>query len=89
MVQSFFLFMIMEGRKLGYLHDMSLGDIGTISLLFSFWSFLISKMFCSLQMKIYDRKLIATHKRGYMKILITQLMSQAFLSIRDDKKIDK
>ena len=36
MVQSFFLFMIMEGRKLGYLHDMSLGDIGTISLLFSF-----------------------------------------------------
>ena len=36
MVQSFFLFMIMEGRKLRYLHDMSLGDIGTISLLFSF-----------------------------------------------------
>ena len=49
MVQSFFLFMIMEGRKLGYLHDMSLGDIGTISLLFSFWNCLISNMFCSLQ----------------------------------------
>ena len=74
MVQSFFLFMIMEGRELGYLHDMSLGDIGTISLLFSFWSFLISKMLCSLQMNIYNRKLIATHKRGCMKILIKQLM---------------
>ena len=49
MVQSFFLFMIMEGRELGYLHDMSLGDIGTISLLFSFWNCLISKIFCSSQ----------------------------------------
>lgn len=74
MVQSFFLFMIMEGRKLGYLHDMSLGDIGTISLLFSFWSFLLSNMLCSLQMNTYNRKLIATHKRGCMKILIKQLM---------------
>ena len=34
MVQSLFQFTIMEGRELGYLHDMSLGDIGTISLLF-------------------------------------------------------
>ena len=74
MVQSFFLFMIMEGRKLGYLHDMSLGDIGTNSLLFSFWSFLLSNMLCSLQLNIYNRKLIATHKRGCMKILIKQLM---------------
>ena len=41
MVQSFFLFMIMEGRELGYLHDMSLGDIGTISL------FLVSGVFLS------------------------------------------
>ena len=73
MVQSFFLFMIMEGRKLGYLH-MSLGDIGTISLLFSFWSFLLSNMLCSLQLNIFNRKLIATHKRGCMKILIKQLM---------------
>ena len=38
MVQSFFLFMIMEGSELGYLHDMSLGDIGTISL-FQFLEF--------------------------------------------------
>ena len=45
MVQSLFQFMIMEGRELGYLHDMSLGDIGTISLLFSFWNCLISKIF--------------------------------------------
>ena len=49
MVQSLFQFMIMEGRELGYLHDMSLGDIDTISLLFSFWNCLISNMFCSLQ----------------------------------------
>ena len=74
MVQSLFQFMIMEGRELGYLHDMSLGDIGTISLLFSFWSFLLSNMLCSLQMNIYNRKLIATHKRGCIKILIKQLM---------------
>ena len=74
MVQSLFQFMIMEGRELGYLHGMSLGDIGTISLLFSFWNFLISNMLSSLQMKIYNRKLTDTHKRGCIKILIKQLM---------------
>ena len=85
MVQSLFQFMIMERRELGYLHDMSLGDIGTIRLLFSFWNFLISNMLSSLQMKIYNRKLIATRERSCIKILIKQLMLQAFLVIRNDK----